>query len=380
MIWLVLLMVLSLALGIILKQVNTDKRQRLIYVSVMFTLMALLSGLRGISVGLDTANYFEIFCAVRDEGLQTTSSGHYESGFILYIYLISRIFHSPTAFMLISEALICTAIAVTVYRYSEDVVMSTFVFIVWFYAGIFNIMRQYMALAIVLLGLGFIFKKKPIKFLLTVILAASIHRTAIFFALFAVFAFKRVRISKKAITAIGILMIFAISQFENILNIFIAVFPRYEDLLLTEEYVKSTKLDLLWIIFFSFCAVVTVLYNRRERLICISSMNKKISFTSHTNVKNLFLLLFTISIFCMIMTSKMWMVTRINSYFRFSFCIIIPYVIEYLCYIFRATVPISANKQKICIIAVYSLFYCAMFCYGCYMFVQDGHGILPYTL
>jgi transmembrane protein EpsG len=105
-----------------------------------------------------------------------------ETGFLLLNWLIARVIKWPQ-FIIFFQAAFCIGVTLRfIYKYSEDVLLSVLGFmsfgLMQFYLTGF---RQSFAIAICLIALEFAFKKKFMGFILSVIIAASIHQTAIVF-------------------------------------------------------------------------------------------------------------------------------------------------------------------------------------------------------
>ena len=73
------------------------------------------------------------------------------------------------------------------------------------------------------------------------------------------------------------------------------------------------------------------------------------------------------SIVCMIFSGKLWIATRINSYFRFSICLILPVVMK----------AVDKIVGKFCVFT-HAVFYLIFGYIGYSMFLTDGHKLLPY--
>lgn len=106
-------------------------------------------------------------------------------GFSILVFILSKISESPTILFTIVSAITTFITFYVIYKYSKVKWMSICIF---FLSGAFlltmNPMRTYMALAISLLALKYIEEKKPFKFIITILIAASIHKSSILFLLF----------------------------------------------------------------------------------------------------------------------------------------------------------------------------------------------------
>ena len=105
-----------------------------------------------------------------------------EKGYLWLNWLIARVIKWPQ-FIIFFQSAFCIGVTLRfIYKYSEDVLLSVLGFmsfgLMQFYLTGF---RQSFAIAICLIALEFALKKKFIGFILSVLIAASIHQTAIVF-------------------------------------------------------------------------------------------------------------------------------------------------------------------------------------------------------
>lgn len=74
----------------------------------------------------------------------------------------------------------CFFFLLAIYHQSKDKKMSIFLFLSWgYYFLTFNTVRNYLALAIAVYAIEFLIKRKNMKFLAMIIVAVSIHKTAL---------------------------------------------------------------------------------------------------------------------------------------------------------------------------------------------------------
>lgn len=334
----------------------------------MFGAMTIIAGFRGTSVGIDTMNYSLMYTKIREGGFTALFqlSKQYEWGFMILSYLLSRFFPSSVALFFTCALVINGLFAQTFYRYSKDVALSTFLYIIWFFPSTMNTMRQYMALAIVLFAFQYIESKELIKYILVILLAMSIHTTASIFFILTIFTFKKIYINIKTIIIVSIASVISLNFFDFILNIFFKYFSQYQRFMLSAKYTRQSDISLGWIIFYVLTAAVFAYAICREEKQYVINIDKDMTLNIF-DIENLFCILYIISIVCMIFSGKLWIATRINSYFRFAICIIMPVVMRFIDqYIGRFRV------------FTYVGFYAIFGYLGYSMFLIDGHRLLPF--
>jgi len=369
------LLFLNIVLALAIRQKSNSSYYKKMFLFIMFGAMTIIAGFRGITVGIDTSNYALMYNSIRDGGLATLFqlSVQYEWGFMLLAYLLSRVFSSSVTFFFTCALVINGLFARVFYKYSKDVAISTFLFIIWFFPSTMNTMRQYMALAIVLLALQYIEKKEPLKYLFIVFIATSIHTTAsIFFVLF-IFTIKKIRVNIKTVAIAAIASMVALNFFDFILNLFFKYFSQYQRFMSSSKYTSQSTVSRGWILFYVFTAILFAfaIYREEKHSTVEMFLNDKIEndrVFSLFEIEYLFCILYIISIICMVFSSKLWIATRINSYFRFSICLIMPVVMRFIDqYIGRFR------------LFTYFGFYVIFGYFGHSMFLMDGHRLLPFV-
>lgn len=160
-------------------------KSRKTYLFAIGVVVFLFLALRNKKLGsTDTVNYYNMM--ERAIGCGSFSSYYnpdgVESGFQLFVYLLSRVFKSPQMILVVSALIYTFAVCFFVYHNSKDAALSVTMYIA---LGLmqFNMqgMRQSIAMSICIMAYEFVKRKKLIPFLLAVLLAVQFHRTAVVF-------------------------------------------------------------------------------------------------------------------------------------------------------------------------------------------------------
>lgn len=167
----------------------------LLFSAVAIALPALLAGLRGLTVGTDTANYYdwpdywggslryetfaEYWSTVKTEWLFALLSGGMQRlGIDFHWYL------------LFCHLFIMTLVYAGFFRWSDEISPAlgmTFFFLCYYNASL-NIFRQYMAMALIFFALGSLRKNRWLHYTAVVLIASLIHTSALL-GLFYLFMF-----------------------------------------------------------------------------------------------------------------------------------------------------------------------------------------------
>lgn len=163
--------------------------------SVISLQLFLILACRDITVGYDLENYRNGFLFIGDMTFWDMLSRFnliktadlvypfsYESGYMLFNWIIGALGLDFHDFLIICSAINIVAYSKFIYRYSNGIVSS---FLIFFGLGTFlfcfGILRQSLALSILILGLEYILKKDYLKTFLVIFIAFLFHRSAVLF-------------------------------------------------------------------------------------------------------------------------------------------------------------------------------------------------------
>lgn len=195
----VILLILVVLSGIIILGRTDHYKNRRIFLVCSFAMMALLLGLRSEKVGVDTPTYLYLFQRVEkiswgklifggikpvydiDEyGYRYTL----EIGFLIFCKIVRTFTGNQQVFLLVLAGISCGLFARFIEEYSEDVFFSTIIFLTEsVYLSAFNEARQVLAMGIALQAVRRINKRQWVRALVIVLLAISVHNTAVVFLL-----------------------------------------------------------------------------------------------------------------------------------------------------------------------------------------------------
>lgn len=168
-----------LLLGFFMKNKIETKQGKKIFLFITFFQMALIQGLRSITVGTDTSLYVNTYNNYLFSEYYSFQFTHFEPIF-KFIYEICHKFNfNSTHFLLLISSITMFGFAYFIYKNSKNVIFSTFLFACLLYPNSFNIMRQYLALSISINSYNFFADKKYFKGILLVLFSSFIHSTSI---------------------------------------------------------------------------------------------------------------------------------------------------------------------------------------------------------
>lgn len=310
----------------------TDRRKKR-YILIAFTCLTVIAMLRSYNVGRDLQDhYYKTFMRVVNIDWKNLFDLGYENGYLVFYKIISMFTDNGQWMIAIHSLFVIGITGWFIYRNSDNVVISTFLFITtntWFMY--MTMMRQSMAVCIVLIGLE-VWKNKKlgpkryIIYYLIVLLALQFHSSAIiavFIPFFDFLQFKRKHIFFSIIAMLGAFVLY--NQIFSALSILSVGKRDY-----TEFYsssgaainIVSVYFVLLYVTFFLIGAFSLAYYGKRERYGAeIESENNKYS--------DNFLLYMALSLaVCRIVGLKINIVARMTYYFMPFIYVLIPRAIR----------------------------------------------------
>lgn len=155
------------------------------FVGSSFFFITVLAAFRKYTVGIDLeahyANRYSTIAHLPWSQLTSFYKAHtYDLGFIVFDKILGTISDNPQFFIIVTSVIIYGLTARYIYKHSDDVVLETFLFVTSFTMMMYmNIIAQALAIAIVLFGLDFLAERKYLKYIICVLIATTIHKSAI---------------------------------------------------------------------------------------------------------------------------------------------------------------------------------------------------------
>ena len=169
------------------KSVKVNDKAKKTFLVLCGLFMFGIIALRHKEVGsTDSQNYFnnwELLSGFSFQNLKAfIPESKFESGYLVFVWIFSHIFPEGQFVFVLSAILFTIAVCRYIYINSEDPELS---FVMFICLGLYSFMaqglRQSMAMSMCLFALEFCKKRKPIPFILLVLLATTFHTSAIVF-------------------------------------------------------------------------------------------------------------------------------------------------------------------------------------------------------
>lgn len=225
-----ILMAVTVLLGIPLIEIKPTLTKKFIYIAIVFSFMFYLTIFR-YGLGNDYYSYIYIMRLVDKASFLEIFGMGYEPGFVIITKLITLFTTNTDALYVIYGALILIPTAYAIFRYSENLWMSSMLFIglTFFYCSL-NFVRQAIAFAVILLAYRHIKEGKHFKVMVYIFIACLFHSSAIILIpiyLLAMF----IRVTKTTVVLYGILFAGVYFFSWQILNIAVLILPQYKNYL-----------------------------------------------------------------------------------------------------------------------------------------------------
>ncbi|VUW96841.1 Uncharacterised protein [[Ruminococcus] torques] len=319
---------------------NTNQRRRKRFVIVAFALMILLAGLRSPSVGIDLrqhyARNFTIIASYAWSQLASFTTP-YEIGYCYYTKFLTLISTDVQFYIFVTSFIIYAAIGYFIYKESTDVVMSTeLVILSCLYYMFMNIIRQGMAVAIVLVGFVWLDYsrrnlKDYVKFAIMIILASTFHNSAIL--CMSIILFDRLKFTKKQILIGGAITALIYTFYMQIYVRVVGFFGsgnNYERYLTGSESVGNFNTQSLvnfLLAFFAFLLGYYVLVWKKKSVKNIFAEDVENEYWLEKSESTMLFLVLIASV-CRLLLFRMNIMNRFTYYFIPFLYILYPYTID----------------------------------------------------
>lgn len=169
--------------AVILYNLPLKKQDKsIIYLSIIFIQFTLLAWQKDFSVGQDTLMYCRGFDYISSESFKDILLDKWEPGYVISNWIIGNLGFDFHTYLLIVSGFIYYSVCRFIFRYSQYPWLSVAIFVAFgYYFGSLHILRQYIAIAIILYSYDCILNRKFASYLALVLLAASFHTSAIVF-------------------------------------------------------------------------------------------------------------------------------------------------------------------------------------------------------
>lgn len=352
----------TVLLGIIINANETNYKKKFFLITI-FSLIAVFSALRSKNVGMDTEQFFSMYNVIRALSWDRLHELRYEWGYMILCKLLSYISTSPQLLIIVSSIFISFSVGRFIYKNSTDVVMSTYIYITFnIWSMYMNVLRQAIAIAIIMIGFEFLKKRKWIIFGLFVLLAMTFHTSAIFVLVLIPCLLKKT-FTQKTVQLVTIICIFGFFFFNKIFDLatkLLGVYGSYSSGKYAQENYFGAALGLLLFLILFIIGGMCKPSESRLRYKDIIHLNIEENFA-------LIALAMSIALFCYVLGMRMNILSRMMLYFQYFIMIWLPWGIA------------SIGEQREKTILTYSIYVVLLLNFVIINIYRPGwYGIVPY--
>lgn len=216
-----------------LAEISDSKGLGHIFVSVLILSLGLFAGLRDVSVGIDTQSYYMAILSASPGYSGEQFYNYFEIGFVLLLKGLIFLVKDPHCVILLVSLMIHTLMIETLWSYKNNVSFSFSVFLYYtmYYLETYNVMRQWLAIAIIFFALRYLLEDKYIKFVCFLLIATTMHSSAIICIVFIpihMLIVHKVPLKYKVLIGVSIIVyLFFSNYFFTVLGLE-SVFDRYK--------------------------------------------------------------------------------------------------------------------------------------------------------
>ena len=177
--------------GLLLYNFEKQKNQKLV-IFICIMILSLLAGFRDVSIGTDVRIYANgvYLAASKVSSVKQLidflfhSSLHtgneIESAYLFVSFIGSKVFKSLFGPLFLTSLIINAGVFMGLYRIKEHLSynIAIMVYCFMFYQQTYNMMRQWMAMGVLIFGIRYIYDRKLIKYLITLLVAMLFHKSA----------------------------------------------------------------------------------------------------------------------------------------------------------------------------------------------------------
>lgn len=360
--------ILILLSGIIFNVNKKDAKCKKIYLIVSFGIMIIISSLRKYTVGIDMKLiYYPSFLEISKISFANLGNVQLEQLYVLLCKILSILYNNIQILIIVSSVFVLTVYAFFIYKNSKNIVISTSLFLLLnIFFMTMNIVRQEIAVAIILIAFEYIKRGKNITATIIIIIASFFHQSAIICLLF--MPLYKAKFTKKSVMYGIVILIIGLLCYKPIINGITYIMnllglnanKNYSEYLSSKTYGTGIfNLDTLSNYIVSGAIFMVCYYY----IIYLCPKHKNEDFSNFLTYMSM--VYFIISL----ISSKMIIIARLEYYFLPFILISIPEALSYS--------KKSQNRTSIITILYLALF--SKYLYILFNLADILYGVVPYT-
>ena len=162
--------------GTIVRRKNSSTAFQRGYLILLLIFFMVITGLRAYYIGNDTTQYVYFFNSFKDGNFDPEY--RIEIGYQLFCYLVGRFTSDPHVFLVIYSVICYSIFGYFIFKNSKNIPLSLCMLFCLFFGAYMNIMRQGLAILLLLGAISYLRKDRFIRASLLILIAGTLHATA----------------------------------------------------------------------------------------------------------------------------------------------------------------------------------------------------------
>lgn len=287
----------------------------------------IMNAFKDVTVGSDTSVYSSLYNIFTQESLFTGRNFSMEIGYRSINKILGLLNIDFFGFQIIYSLFIFFILFQFVVKYSKNISFSIFFFVTFrvFFFSMTGI-RQMIAISIVLYSIKYIENKKPVKYIMSVILASLFHVSAIISVFLYLLPFKRFKLNFISLLKISIISLVVSIGTGYFIDIFISIFPKYNVYLYRMETYDGIFVYIQTGVILSLFLVGLVFNRKTSQYKRLDNINNQLYPINNIDVisLNAIIIGYILSVFSL----NIDIANRLSNYFTIYFMIYLPNSIE----------------------------------------------------
>ena len=288
-------------------QTEADEPSRVLAAKLFFFAVFLFTALRSPEVGNDTIQFYNAYSRIREIPWTERGSERYEAGFFALCKLLGMISPHPQTLLFFTAWMISFSVSRFLRLYSRNVSLGCLLFLflnLW--AVYMNLMRQVLAMCIILFFLESLLKGRKMRFFFGVFLASLFHRSAWICLIMLVMYGRRFTYMTAVFFVPFTLLCFW--QYDKIFILATLLLNRYSGYISSERFGGSNYFGMLLNVCVCLAILLYGIFLRRRD----AKSSRQVQEALPADFQ-LFLLL--CCLFCYILGTRMYILSRVSPYF-----------------------------------------------------------------
>ena len=166
--------------------VKNNKSVKALRIILAILVLSFLACCRDITVGSDTRGYaYNTYIKAKNSNIaqwtRYVNKSYIEPGYLYMVYFSAKIFGSFSGVLFVTALIINGGVIIGLYRVRQHISfdIGVLVYCFLFFQYTLNGMRQWLAIAVIIFGIKYLYEKNALKFGITIAVAVLFHMTAI---------------------------------------------------------------------------------------------------------------------------------------------------------------------------------------------------------